>query len=110
MGRYRKIYATTKVSSIRAGKPMKQTLKQRFRNWLNDDNYVGETLTLDEGPSLDLEQSIRFSVYRASGGTVIETRRYDRINDVNHNRLHIVVDGDDLGASIGKIITMESLR
>jgi hypothetical protein len=41
---------------------------------------------------------------------VIETRKYDRIKDVNHTKLHIVVDSEDLGNSIGKIITMEALR
>jgi hypothetical protein len=53
---------------------------------------------------------MNFSVYRASGGTIIETRRYDRKRDTNDNSLHIITDDKDLGEEIGKIITFENLR
>jgi hypothetical protein len=52
---------------------------------------------------------LRLRVFRANGGTVIETRQYDR-NDHDQVQLHIVGHDDDLGHSIAKIITMESLR
>jgi hypothetical protein len=91
--------------------PVKRTLKQRFKDWLNNDHDDNNIMLQDNyGPELHDEASLRFNVYRATGGMVIETRKYDRIKDVNHTRLHIVVDGDDLGASISKIITMEALR
>lgn len=92
--------------------PFKRSLKQRFKDWLNNDDHNDNNIMLQDsyGPELNDEASLRFNVYRASGGTVIETRKYNHIKDVNHTRLHIVVDGEDLGASIGKIITMESLR
>ncbi len=51
-----------------------------------------------------------FTVYRASGGHVIETRKYDRKRDTNDNGLHIITDDKDLGEEIGRIITFEHLR
>ena len=51
-----------------------------------------------------------FTVYRANGGHIIETRKYDRKRDHNDNGLHIVTDDKDLGEEIGKIITYENLR
>lgn len=92
--------------------PVKRTLKQRFRDWLNNDADANDCIPIQDsqGPELYDEGSLRFNVYRAAGGMVIETRKYDRIKDVNHTRLHIIVDGDDLGQSIAKIITMEALR
>jgi hypothetical protein len=92
-------------------------LKQRLRNWINstDDEveYVTSkrrnTLVAGDRHELDGEP-IRFQVYRASGGMVIQTHIYDRNKDRSHQRLHIVDDGVDLGASINKIITMELLR
>jgi len=53
---------------------------------------------------------MNFTVYRASGGHVIETRKYDRKRDTNDHNLHIITDDKDLGEEIGKIITFENLR
>jgi hypothetical protein len=65
--------------------------------------YVSESETLSTEP-------IRLSIYRANGGTVVETRIYDRQKDRSQNQLHIVGHDQDLGHSLAKIITMESLR
>jgi hypothetical protein len=115
MTRYRNIPAITASKSSRVIPvreiQMKRTLKQRFRDWLyNDNNNESELVRVEESLELHSEGALRFNVYRASGGMVIETRKYDRIKDVNHTKLHIVVDSEDLGNSIGKIITMEALR
>lgn len=53
---------------------------------------------------------MNFSVYRADGGFVVETRQYDRKRDENNIGLHIVTDDKDLGEEIGKIITYQNLR
>ena len=62
-----------------------------------------------EGETLSTEP-MRLSIYRANGGTIVETRVYDRQKDRSQNQLHIVGHDQDLGHSIAKIITMESLR
>ena len=54
--------------------------------------------------------SLNFKVYKASGGTVLETSSYDRKTDRHNNSLYIITDSQDLGKEIGKIITLESLR
>lgn len=53
---------------------------------------------------------MNFTVYRASGGHIIEHRVYDRKTDRTNNSLHIITDDKDLGEEIGKIITYENLR
>jgi hypothetical protein len=53
---------------------------------------------------------MNFTVYRANGGHVIETRKYDRKRDTNDHNLHIITDDKDIGEEIGKIITFEQLR
>lgn len=86
-------------------------LKKQLRNWaLNDDECI--TLTdraircVDEPDT----ECIRFKVFRANGGTVVQTDQYDRKTDRQHNSLHVIVDGQDLGKELGRIITFESLR
>ena len=65
--------------------------------------------TVQDYPRLD-GNPLRLNVYRASGGTIVETSQYDQIKDRNFNQLHIVTHDQDLGQSLAKIITMESLR
>ncbi len=63
------------------------------------------------GPSRGIDSNgMNFTVYRANGGTIIETRKYDRKRDCNDNNLHIITDDKNLGEEIGKIITFENLR
>ena len=67
----------------------------------------GVTISADETLSTE---PMRLSIYRANGGTIVETRVYDRQKDRSQNQLHIVGHDEDLGHSLAKIITMESLR
>ena len=53
---------------------------------------------------------MNFTVFRANGGHVIETRIYDRKRDENSMNLHVITDDKDLGEEIGRIITFEHLR
>lgn len=90
-------------------------LKRRLRRWINSDDYA-MTISSAKSQSLVVEsetlstEPLRLSIYRANGGTVVETRIYDRIKDRSQNHLHIVAHDQNLGESLSKIITMESLR
>jgi hypothetical protein len=53
---------------------------------------------------------IKFEVYRANGGTVIETRRQDRRSGDSIYELHVISGEQDVGEELGKIITMEALK
>jgi hypothetical protein len=93
--------------------PMKLTFKQRIRKWLMDDtdeHEYGNVISVDsEGPNIQ-SQGFRLNVYSASGGTIIETTKYDRQRDDHKHSLHVVTDDKELGEELAKIITMESLR
>ena len=94
-------------------RPMKLTIKQRIRNWLMNDNNeaeYGNAISIDEeGPDLH-SQSFRLNIFSASGGTIVETTKYDRKSDENRHSLHVVTADKDLGEELSKIITMEQLR
>ena len=92
--------------------PMKLTFKQRIRNWLMKDDELeyGNAIAIDsEGPNIQ-SQGFRLNVYSASGGTIVETTKYDRQKDDHKHSLHVVTDDKELGEELAKIITMESLR
>ncbi len=91
-------------------------LRKKLHNFIfpqdempSTSNKVSRNGIVVEGDSLGTDP-MRLSIYRANGGTVVETRVYDRHKDRNQTQLHIVSHDDDLGRSLAKIITMESLR
>ena len=93
-------------------KPMKLTFKQKLRKWLMDDSadHYNPGIAIDsEGPNIQ-SQGFRLNVYSASGGTIVETTKYDRQKDEHRHSLHVVTDDKELGEELSKIITMESLR
>lgn len=60
-------------------------------------------------------EPMRFSLYRANGGYVVETNmrnRNDRntIGESSTTKLHIITDAKDLGEELAKIVTLENLR
>lgn len=105
------INPTRKLPKINKRNKMKLTFKQKLRNWLlNDqDEYEGQAIRIDDGPNLS-SQGFRLNIYGASGGTIIETTKYDRKHDENRHSLHVVTEDKDLGEELSKIITMEQLR
>jgi hypothetical protein len=95
---------------------MKNWLQKKMHNFIFPPDEAPQTNKLSRGndivasgESLSTEP-IRLSIYRATGGMIVETRVYDRQKDRSQNQLHIVSHDEDLGHSIAKIITMESLR
>lgn len=88
-----------------------------FFKWLykkidssRDDLVVQDKQGILGHPRNFSEIGMDFTVYRANGGTLIETRMYDRKTDRNSTGLHIITDEKDLGEEIAKIITYERIR
>ena len=89
-------------------------LKRRLRIWAfsSDENEkkTSRGLVVSADSETLSSEPMRLSIYRANGGTIVETRTYDRQKDRSQNQLHIVGNDEDLGRSLSKIITMETLR
>jgi hypothetical protein len=117
MSNYGQVYTTAKMSSSRnvarlEKQRMKRTLKQRFKDWIFDDKAVPvNDICIDEDSiQLSRERSIKFEIYNANGGRVVQTRRYDVHKDRHIENLYIITGEQDFGREIDKIITMEALR
>ena len=108
----RSISRVRPVQYVEEKQSMKLTFKQRIRNWLMDDSadHYNPGIAIDsDGPNIQ-SQGFRLNIYSASGGTIIETTKYDRQKDDHKHSLHVVTDDKELGEELAKIITMESLR
>ena len=53
---------------------------------------------------------MRFKVYNARGGKIVEFTRFDRQKDRNFHDLYIISNDEDFGAKIGKIAMLESMK
>lgn len=64
------------------------------------------------GNSIDRNSlgNLNFSIHKATGGSIVEIKRYDLATDRYDSSLHIIPADAELGESIGKIITYESLK
>jgi|694.fasta_scaffold08523_10 hypothetical protein len=108
--------AQAKLSSInnvrRVNTHMKKHRMRRWiRNWLmNFDSQPERESVLSVEPAGLQSEGMKFQLYRAAGGYVIETTTYDRHKDRRNTKMHIVTDDQDLGDQLGKIVTMEALR
>ena len=77
---------------------------------LTEDHHSQDIMVSEREEPRISATGIKFEVYRANGGTIVETRRYNRKNDDNVYELHVITDTQDVGQAIGQIITMESLK
>jgi len=104
------------VSEMQAGRaiPMTQklTLRQRLARWLLSPEHNQDTILSIDDHRLDIRQdtSIRFEVHNASGGRIVQTRRYDERKDRHFESLYIITSDKNFGEEIDKILTMEALR
>ena len=98
---------------IQTTKTMKLSIRERIRNWLlkEDDDMESVGVYAEDCEGVDLHsQGFRLQVYGASGGTIVETTKYDQKKDENRHSLYVVTEDKDLGEELAKIITMEQLR
>jgi hypothetical protein len=55
-------------------------------------------------------EPLRFTVYNASGGKIVEISHYDQKRDRHETSLHIITSDEDFGESLGKIAFLEVLK
>jgi hypothetical protein len=84
-------------------------IKKRLRNWINDDSDALIRLEDYSSDRIDAH-GFRLKVYKANGGTIVETSSYNIRKDHTNSGLYVILDTQDLGTEIGKIITIEGLK
>ena len=89
--------------------------KRKFAQWtreaweesqLRDEVYP----TVSTRTGIEASKSIRFTIYPASGGYVIEHYKNDRMRESDGPTLTIVNNGDSIGQAIEHAIAVESLK
>jgi hypothetical protein len=65
--------------------------------------HHGHTLGSENEP-------LRFTVYNASGGKIVEINHYDQRTDRHHTSLHVITGDENFGEELGKIAFIELIK
>ena len=89
--------------------------KRKFAQWSREawENSRSEEVcdnSIRTHDGVNGKSSVRFTIYPASGGFVIESYKQDRYKENDGPTLTIVNHGDDLGKAVEHIIAVEALR
>ena len=88
-------------------------LKIRIRGWLINDydsQVQSSPLASSDSSRIASAELFNVSIYPASGGTVLEIRRWDAKKDENMYNLHIIPEGDDFSKRCADIISLEIMK
>ena len=97
-------------------------LKNAVRKWLSEDvNNNMPDISQPRGnlkgiptpritTGLDRNDGLHFTLYSASGGNIVEFRRYDVKTDSHDISLHIIRSDEDFTEALANIITFVKLR
>jgi hypothetical protein len=88
--------------------------KRKFAKWVREAweeaQMENESYDVSSRGNIDASQSIRFTIYPASGGFVIEHYKYDRMRESDGPTLTIVNNGDSIGQAVEHAIAIEALK
>ena len=104
------------VKLVKKEKKKMGWFKRKFAQWSREawensrNEEVCDTTTIRAYDGINGKSSVRFTVYPASGGFVIESYKQDRYKENDGPTLTIVNHGEDLGKAVEHIIAMEALR
>ena len=90
--------------------------RKKFNNWVrqawedsrSDEAYSNETTMVRE--SISGKSSIRFTIYAAQGGNIIEYYKQDRYKEHDGPELVLVTGDQTIGQVVEHILTMEALK
>lgn len=90
--------------------------KRKFAQWTREawesaqkeEVYATDSVRVQDG--VNGKTSVRFTIYPASGGFVIEHYKQDRYKDSDGPTLTIVNSSEDIGTAVEHILAIEALK
>lgn len=77
---------------------------------LSTKKLIGSHDSVSDGLDDHQHNPIRFNVYSANGGKIVETKIYDEKMDRWISSLHVIDSSESFGDAVGKIVFMELLK
>ena len=89
---------------------MKSWLRRKLWNLLHSG---GPEVAVNAIPLVDNRlhsDGMNITVYGATGGHVVEFRRYDRVKDRSDHKMYVIPSGEEFSEKFSKIVSMEMMR
>lgn len=85
-------------------------LRRAVRNWLMQEEPVCVKETVVSGRDTPRQDGLNFSLYRAVGGHVLETRIYNAKTDRHEGTLYMIHDDQDFATQVAQAIMLEQMK
>ena len=91
-------------------------LKQWIRNWLKDDSpelacVETETIRAADGlHCLNQKKTVTFTINKAVGGAIVQSRIYERFKDEEKVTLYIIKEEEEFTEAFSQIVSLEYLK
>ncbi len=87
---------------------------KRFFKWVDEQcrasrNDYGLEPARENYIDVENCDHLTFKVYRASGGWVVQVKKYDEKDDSMIQQLHVIQHDADFGEALAKIVTFEMI-
>ena len=89
---------------------MKSWLRKKMWNFLQSGGPEVAVNTITLADNRLNSDGMNITVYGATGGHVVEFRRYDRIKDRSDNKMYVIPSGEEFSKEFSKIVSMEMMR
>jgi hypothetical protein len=84
-------------------------LKRKIRNWLQqEESVVLEKITASRD-SIN-QQGMNFSLYKAVGGHILESRTYNSKTDRHEGTLYMIHEDQDFAKQVAQSIMLEQIK
>jgi hypothetical protein len=96
----------------RRGETTMTWLKRKIRNWLNQDEMyaiVTENKLVAQTDSIQ-SSGMNFSLHKAVGGHILESRAYDQRTDRHIGTLYMIQEDDDFAKQVAQAIMLEQMK
>ena len=101
-------YISTTERNIRENKM--GFFKRKLRDWLFADEQPDMVIaSSDSDHDLRGDNTLTFHVIPASGGRIVQVRKYDSRKDQHITTLHIITPDEDIPTSLAHILAIEKL-
>jgi hypothetical protein len=89
---------------------MRLWIRKKVLNFLNSPELYNKLSIVPTDVEKLYSEGLSVRVYSATGGTVVEFRRYDNHKDKQHNKLYVISSEQNFSEQFSKIVSMEMIR
>lgn len=86
-------------------------LRRAVRNWLNQEEPVmlqRETIVASRDHLRN--EGLNFTLHRAVGGHIFESKKYNEKTDRHENTLYMIHDDEDFAKQVAQAIMLEQIK